>query len=88
MLSIKKLFLILPLLFASYALSAEPIDINTANAQTIAQIMVGVGAAKAHAIVAYRDAHGPYASVDQLTKVKGIGKATVEKNRNVIMVKK
>lgn len=59
------------------------ININTANAERLA-LLSGIGAAKAAAIVAYREQHGPFASVDDLTKVSGIGSATVEKNRHLL----
>ena len=61
--------------------AAGPVDINTADAQTLAQQLDGVGPAKAQAIVDYRQANGPFKSVDDLEKVKGIGKSTLEKNR-------
>ena len=60
------------------------VDINSASAEQLAKSLNGIGPAKAAAIVAYRDANGPFNSVDQLTKVKGIGSGTVEKNRQLI----
>lgn len=60
---------------------AETVDINSADAGRIAQVMVGIGASKAEAIVAYRKEHGPFKSVDDLALVKGVGAKTVEKNR-------
>jgi len=44
----------------------------------------GVGLAKAHRIVEYREAHGPFEHIDELAAVRGIGSSTVEKNRSVI----
>jgi competence protein ComEA len=38
------------------------------------------------AIVAYREAHGPFKNIDQLAEVKGVGLKTVEKNRAVMSV--
>lgn len=63
------------------ATAAEPINLNAADAETLAANIDGIGAAKAAAIVAYRDAHGPFKTVDDLVLVKGIGAATVNKNR-------
>ena len=60
--------------------SAEPIDLNTASAKELEKLP-GLGKTKAAAVVAYREQNGPFASVEQLDKVKGIGKATVEKLR-------
>ncbi|WMC09415.1 helix-hairpin-helix domain-containing protein [Oceanimonas pelagia] len=59
------------------------VNINTATPDQLAQLS-GVGPAKAQAIVEYRDANGPFASVDDLARVKGIGEATVEKNRHLL----
>jgi competence protein ComEA len=63
---------------------AGPIDINTADAQTIADNIQGVGMTKAQAIVAYRAKNGPYKSLDELASVKGIGSKTLARNRDVI----
>lgn len=68
--------------------NAESIDINSADASTIAATITGIGPARAEAIVAYREANGPFASVDDLVLVKGIGGATLEKNRSKLTVDK
>lgn len=65
-------------------LASTPVNINTADAVTIAKSLDGVGPSKAKAIVAYRKAHGRFKSVDELTKVKGIGKSTLAHNRKDI----
>ncbi|KRW74942.1 competence protein ComEA [Pseudomonas sp. TTU2014-096BSC] len=57
------------------------INLNSADAETLTRELTGIGATKARAIVQYRDAHGPFTSVDELLEVKGIGAATLEKNR-------
>lgn len=64
------------------------VDLNAADAATLADVMVGVGPAKAEAIVEYRTAHGPFTSVDDLSLVKGIGSATIEQNRARLTVAK
>jgi competence protein ComEA len=70
------------LLVCGMAASAtDPININAADAETLATAIVGIGPAKAAAIVAYREQHGPFKTVDDLLLVKGIGEATLEKNR-------
>ncbi|NOX75182.1 MAG: competence protein ComEA [Gammaproteobacteria bacterium] len=74
------------LLLGSAAAWATPVDVNSADAAALAAQMTGVGLAKAEAIVAYRDTHGPFKTVDELIKVKGIGPQTVEKNRADLMV--
>ncbi len=55
-------------------------DINTANA-TVLQRVKGIGRVKAEAIIDYRNQHGPFQSLDELTQVKGIGPTTVENFR-------
>ena len=62
------------------------VNLNTADAATLQSELVGIGAAKAQAIVAYREEHGNFASVDELLEVKGIGEATLEKNRDRLSV--
>ena len=60
---------------------AEPIDINTASAEALAGAIHGVGIKRARAIVSYREEHGAFSSVDDLTQVRGIGEKTVERSR-------
>jgi competence protein ComEA len=78
--------MVLSALFAGAALAADTVDINTADAQTIDRVLVNIGPSKAEAIVAHREANGPYKSLEQLAKVKGIGLKTVEKNRDRIQL--
>ena len=66
---------------------AGPVDINTADAETISAQLKGIGMTKAKAIVEYRAKHGPFKSADDLSLVKGIGDRTVELNRADILVK-
>ncbi len=66
---------------------AGPVNVNTADAETISAELQGVGLSKALAIVDYRKAHGPFKSVDDQTLVKGIGERTVEINRANILLK-
>ncbi|MDX1454059.1 MAG: helix-hairpin-helix domain-containing protein [Gammaproteobacteria bacterium] len=82
---IKRITLLIMLAFAPLAMAGE-VDINTASAAELAEALVGVGDVKAEAIVAYREAHGPFNSADELTLVKGIGKALVDKNRENILI--
>ena len=65
---------------------AGPVDINTADAETISAELKGVGLAKAKAIVEYRKKHGPFKSPGDLSLVTGIGERTVEMNRANIRV--
>ncbi|SEL45533.1 ComEA family DNA-binding protein [Halomonas daqiaonensis] len=55
----------------------EPINVNTADAELLAELP-GIGETRAAAIVEDREANGPYESAEDLTRVSGIGEATVE----------
>ena len=65
---------------------AGPVDINTADAETLSAELDGVGLAKARAIVEYRQKYGPFKTAEDLSLVKGIGERTVEINRDNIRV--
>jgi len=58
------------------AIALEPVNINTADAAALQQIN-GIGAAKANAIIEYRKANGPFAKVDDLINVPGIGEKSM-----------
>lgn len=64
----------------------QSVNINKASADEIAQVLNGVGKKKAAAIVAYRKANGAFKSLADLTKVKGIGEATLNKNKSRIKI--
>ena len=66
--------------------AATPVNINKADAKVIAKSLDGIGATRAEAIVAWREAHGPFKKADDLKHVKGIGKATIERNRSAIQL--
>jgi len=68
-------------------LFAGPVNVNTADAETIARELQGVGPSKARAIVDYRESNGPFEAVDDLLKVKGIGPKVLEENRKNILLK-
>lgn len=65
--------------------SLAPLNINVADV-TALQRLRGIGAVKAQAIVDHRQAHGAFASVDELLEVKGIGKALLQRNRDLLSV--
>ena len=64
---------------------AGPVNINTADAATIAMELKGVGEKTAAAIVAYREEHGPFKTLDDLKKVKGIGDKIIANNEADIL---
>lgn len=74
------------LMLVSFGATAAPVDVNTADAATLAKAISGVGPARAEAIVAYRNANGPFKSIDEITKVKGIGPSVLEANRGNLTV--
>jgi competence protein ComEA len=65
---------------------ATPVNINTADAQTIAQGLKGIGLKRAQAIVDYRAKHGAFRSPDELAQIKGLGAKVIQKNRADIRV--
>lgn len=62
------------------------LDLNKADAATLQSQLSGIGKTKAEAIVAYREEHGDFASVDELLEIKGIGKALLDRNREKLKV--
>jgi competence protein ComEA len=61
------------------------LNINTATSIEF-QMLPGIGKKKADAVVAYRSAHGPFKSVNELDKIKGIGKARLNAVRPFCML--
>ncbi|NVK57200.1 competence protein ComEA [Marinomonas sp. CT5] len=84
---VSRSLLIASLAFMPFSLfAAIPLDINTATAAQLAAVMSGVGAKKAEAIIAYREANGNFSSIDQLSQVKGIGNVLLERNKDLLQV--
>ena len=73
-------------LFSIWAWAAQPVNVNSASAEEIAEALKGIGLSKAEAIVNYRDQHGLFKHVDELVNVKGIGIRTVDINREYIQL--
>ena len=77
-------------LAAQLSASEQPtpkVNLNLADAETLRRDLFGIGAAKAKAIIAYRESNGSFTVVDELLEVKGIGKSLLEKNRDRLEVK-
>ena len=65
---------------------AGPVDINTADAATLAKELDGGGMSRAQAIIDYREKNGSFRSAEDLMKVQGIGPKVFEANRENIRV--
>ena len=81
----KKLFLILIMLFAFIGWRLAAVNINTAT-QAELETLQGIGPAKAKAIVDHRKKNGSFKSPDDLENVKGIGPAIMKRVRKDITV--
>ena len=66
--------------------SAETININTADKETLMAVIKGVGDKKAEAIIQYREKNGPFKSIDELSNVKGIDVGILEKNKDSLTI--
>ncbi len=84
-------------IFAPFALAADSdtdkyegieitVNVNSASAKEIATMLKGIGTKKAQDIVDYRNEHGPFKTVNDLSNVKGIGAATLKKNEGRILL--
>lgn len=82
----KKLACALLVSLAPGLVLAGPVNINTANAETLAMELTGVGPALAAAIVADREANGEFPSPEALARVRGIGNHVLEANEGNILV--
>jgi len=81
--------ILLSTLFATFCTApvmATPVNINTADAQTISDSLSGIGAKKAEAIVKYREEKGAFKTAEELANVSGIGEKTVQKNIKDILI--
>jgi competence protein ComEA len=81
---IRKIYATTLLLFVAAIAVAGPVNVNKADAPTLAAELTGVGLAKAQAIVEHREQYGPFKSVEDLMNVPGIGVRTLEINKEFI----
>jgi competence protein ComEA len=79
-----KALLVAVMLLSGGLVWAGNVNINTADAATLADGLNGVGIKKAQAIVDYRKQHGAFKSMNDLAKVKGISDKLIEKNKDLI----
>ena len=62
------------------------IDVNSAEVYQLVTLP-NIGGTRAQAIVMHRETHGPFADVNDLVEVSGIGPATLEKLRNLVVAR-
>ena len=74
------------MLCCSHAIAQQPasVDINSADVATLVKHVKGIGSKKAEAVIQYREANGPFNSVEDLSMVRGIGKKIVDANRHIL----
>jgi competence protein ComEA len=83
-LGMKKLVMLF-LLLGSFNVMATPVNVNTADAATIAAALHGIGVKKAQEIVKDREKNGAFKTLEDLGRVKGIGDKTLAKNKADIL---
>ena len=82
----RKLLLLGAVLLAPLPGFAGSVDINSADAATIARELNGIGMARAQAIVEYRKVHGAFSAAEDVLKVKGVGPYVLDSNKGLILV--
>lgn len=65
--------------------AAEKVNINTADREALISVQ-GIGPSRADAIIADRKQNGAYLSIEDLTRIRGIGNALIEANREQLTV--
>lgn len=64
---------------------ANRVDLNKASLEVLMQLP-GIGQDRAQAIIAYRQSHGGFKSIDEITQVEGIGQGTLERLKDLIII--
>ncbi len=72
------------LIVPRFLASAPKVDVNNAGVEELMRLP-GIGEVLARRIVAYREEHGPFESVDDLENVEGIGEKTLERIRERVV---
>ncbi|NBF03836.1 competence protein ComEA [Pseudomonas sp. Fl5BN2] len=75
-----------PVVAEHSTVQTSKVNLNTADVSSLQRELFGIGEAKAKAIITYREENGPFASIDELLEVKGIGKTILERNRDKLTV--
>ncbi len=80
-----KLKLFIPSTQEGQEIKVQKVNINTASS-VLLQSLPHIGPALAERIIQYRNEKGPFKNVEELTRIRGIGKATLDKIRDLITV--
>ena len=64
----------------------QTVNINTADAKTLAKVLKGIGPGRAATIIAYRESNGKFYSPEELMSVRGIGQHIYDMNEGRIVV--
>ncbi len=72
-------------LFWQPVLATQTVNVNTADAAQLASALSGIGEKKAQLIVAWRQEHGHFNTLNDLAKVKGLGAKLIERNKDIIV---
>ena len=75
-----------PVEFEDMGKTVQTVNINTADADTLASVLSGIGVSRAYAIVEYREMNGQFYSAEELSAVRGIGLMTIAKNADRIKI--
>jgi len=83
------LFIILGFIFTTIRSvgAGQKLDINTASVKQL-QTLPGIGPTIAQDIVKYRQTHGAFEKIEDIMRVKGIGKKKFERIKDLIMIEK
>ena len=83
--TLQKLLLVALLACSLLLTAADPVNINSADKQTLMQIK-GIGEKRADAIIAHREKNGPFKSVEALTEIDGVGPSLIESNKDMLAI--
>ena len=80
---LRKLVVLVLLGLPAAVLAGGEVDINTADKETL-MTLSGVGESFAQKIINYRERNGGFKTVQELTNIRGIGQALVDKNKDIL----
>ncbi|ADU65217.1 ComEA family DNA-binding protein [Desulfurispirillum indicum] len=82
---VRRILALLCVIGLAFGIALAKVNINTASQAELAALN-GVGDQRAAAIIEYREQNGPFQKPEDITRVKGIGKSTFERNKDSITV--